>query len=251
MQVAAGLSFLIGACWIVVLARVYVRACIIKQIDVGDYLIVVTVIFFTIFAALVIEVVRLGLGGIHEPEGDALWNILRVSNVNISFDLLKQLLTMSQLYYMCEISYAVTTVTLKSSIAILLLRFATSRPLKLLVWCTTVFYCAYGVALVVIMALQCIPAQRYWDPATPGICIPRQIFADLLYVHAANSIVTDGIYSFLPIVLIWNTKMATRTKLSLAIVLGLGLGVAVVNIARITLINGVAVSHTSKCKSLY
>lgn len=108
------------------------------------------------------------------------------------------------------------------------------------------FYCAYGLALVIIMALQCIPAQRYWDPSTPGVCIPRQIFADLLYVHAANSIVTDGVYSFLPIVLIWNTKMKLRTKLSLAIVLGLGLGVAIVNIARITLIDGVAVSHTSK-----
>lgn len=79
VQVLVGLTVLTVACWVTVLARLYVRACILKQVDVGDYLIVVTVIFFTIFTGLVIEVVRLGLGGATEPEGDALWNILRVS----------------------------------------------------------------------------------------------------------------------------------------------------------------------------
>lgn len=216
------LIVLLALCCLSVIGRVYVRAYLLRTIDVGDYCMVLTLLIFIPYWALVCVCLNLGLGSPVATLGQEDYD--HILKVRMQSHLRGAVADQAeQIFYFGEILYACLTCTLKLSIGLLLLRFATTRKLRLVVFITTIAYCIYAIGLLLIMSLQCVPAARFWDTSiTSGGCIPRRIFTDLVYIHAANSIITDGIYSFLPVALIWNMQIERSVKLSLIFVLGLG-----------------------------
>lgn len=71
-----------------------------------------------------------------------------------------------------------------------------------------------------------------------------------MQINASVSLVTDGIFSILPIYLVSQLKMDKRTKISISIVLGLGLTTAGVNIARFKYITPLASWEDYTCMHL-
>jgi hypothetical protein len=82
----------------------------------------------------------------------------------------------------------------------------------------------YSIAEVTVLAFQCSPVSNFWTRflGEPGKCIPGRIIADLAYCHAAIITASDWTLGILPIFLVWNLKMNSRTKVSVAIILAFG-----------------------------
>lgn len=127
------------------------------------------------------------------------------------------------MYYVCELIYTVSVAALKSSIALLLLRFTLQpTPRRIVKW-TTMCYLIYSVVFFVILNFQCLPIIGFWDSSRRDKCLPKALVLSAIYFHATISLVTDGIFALLPMYLVWNIQMSRRTKASICTVLGLGL----------------------------
>jgi hypothetical protein len=75
------------------------------------------------------------------------------------------------------------------------------------------------------MMFQCRPISYFWtrySSGTSGTCINPIVIVDSTYVHSVLSAVVDWTLGILPIFVVWNLKMNTRTKFSVAFILALG-----------------------------
>lgn len=76
----AGLGVLVATCWITVAARMYVRQCLMKTVDLGDWLMVVATCGVTAIAGNVIYMITLGFGEMSVEATENTSRILMVSN---------------------------------------------------------------------------------------------------------------------------------------------------------------------------
>jgi len=76
-----------------------------------------------------------------------------------------------------------------------------------------------------LVLFQCSPVNFFWDQykGAKGSCININAVPIASIVHSCMSFTADWILGLLPIALIYNLKMNTRTKVSLGCVLSLGL----------------------------
>lgn len=130
----------------------------------------------------------------------------------------------TQEFFVCELLYVITTVAVKLSISVLLLRIAVVRAHRLIIISTAVFYSFCGVVFCIVMSLQCIPTHDIWKVDISKLnCIPAHAFVALLQTNAAISFVTDLIFGLIPVTMLWGVQMERGTKIVTAIILGLGL----------------------------
>jgi hypothetical protein len=129
------------------------------------------------------------------------------------------------LWYCGEITYIVTTWLLKVYIGVFLMQICIRRSHILVIWTVIIAFTAVSILYVFLMAFQCHPVSYFWTQygiGGSGKCISSTVIVDLTYVHSAFNAVADWTLGTLPIFLIWNLQMNTRTKVSAAIILSLG-----------------------------
>ena len=93
------------------------------------------------------------------------------------------------------------------------------------IWTVIVAFTTLSVFYLFFMAFQCHPVSYFWTRygiGASGKCISSTIIVDLTYVHTVFNAVADWTLGTLPIFLIWNLQMNTRTKVSAAVILSLG-----------------------------
>jgi hypothetical protein len=113
---------------------------------------------------------------------------------------------------------------LKLSIGIFLLRIAVCRLHRMIIYVVLgilELYCAFFFFLFV---LQCRPSSYFWTRYTggEGTCIDASVTVNATYAYSAISCVADWTLGILPIFMVWNLKMNTRTKWSVAAILAMG-----------------------------
>jgi hypothetical protein len=76
-----------------------------------------------------------------------------------------------------------------------------------------------------LVLFQCSPVSFFWSQykGVNGSCINPAAVPDASIAHSVVSFTADWILGLLPIVLLWDLKMNTRTKASVAGLLSLGL----------------------------
>ena len=75
-----------------------------------------------------------------------------------------------------------------------------------------------GVAFFFVTILQCTPVNYWWkqvDPTVKGSCINIKAISNVSYAYSAASILTDFIFTFLPIHIVMSLQMDLKTKLAL------------------------------------
>ncbi len=99
-----------------------------------------------------------------------------------------------------------------------------NRYQKLTIWIVVMIVTLFSIAEVVLLAFQCSPVSYFWTRflGGSGKCISGKIVADLAYCHAAIITVSDWTLGIIPIFLVYNLKINTRTKISVALILALG-----------------------------
>jgi hypothetical protein len=84
---------------------------------------------------------------------------------------------------------------------------------------------AYSIFYFFLVIFQCSPVSFFWGQyeGMKGTCINPAIVPDASIAHSVVNFIADWVLGLLPIALIYNLQMNTRTKVSVAAILSLGL----------------------------
>lgn len=128
-------------------------------------------------------------------------------------------------WWLCELFYTVTTVFIRLSIAVFLLRICVKTTHKVIIYATLAGVLAFSTFYFFLVLFQCSPVSFFWGQyeGMKGTCINPAAVPDASIAHSVVSFTADWILGLLPIVLIWDIQMNRRTKISIAAILSLGL----------------------------
>lgn len=82
-----------------------------------------------------------------------------------------------------------------------------------------IFVGAWGLSVVIISFIWCIPLEGFWDRSVPAKCLPQQV---LFYLFGACSIATDILIFLLPLPALIQLKLPRTQKLYLLGIFSLG-----------------------------
>ena len=113
---------------------------------------------------------------------------------------------------------------MKLSIGLFLLRLSTVSIHRIIIWSTIVVTELTSCVYFLVFILQCQPASYFWTRYTgaEGICVNENIPVLVGYVYSAVSCACDWTLGILPIFVVWNLQMNSRTKVSVGIILAVG-----------------------------
>lgn len=118
-------------------------------------------------------------------------------------------------------SYVITCVVAKVSIALALLRLTISRRHSIILWVVIGVSIAVGLVFWFMLTLQCIPVSYFWNRTGHGTCLKINQLIVIAYVYSVVAMLCDFTLGLLPIVLVWNLQMSRRTKCALAGILSM------------------------------
>lgn len=113
---------------------------------------------------------------------------------------------------------------IKMSIGIFLLRLASQRRYKWIIWISMGIVASMSSALFIWDILQCHPVAAQWDYTLPSYtCVTPQQVVEAAYALSVLNILSDWLYALLPIPMLWSAKMTPQAKATVSVVLGLGI----------------------------
>ena len=110
----------------------------------------------------------------------------------------------------------------KASIALALLRLSGQKLQRIILW--TVVGASTCISLVFwfFMLLQCHPVSEFWERSGTGQCLSTKVLVDVAYLYSSICAVCDFALGLLPIVLVNQLQISTRTKVALGATLSVG-----------------------------
>ncbi|KAH7021982.1 hypothetical protein EDB80DRAFT_628547 [Ilyonectria destructans] len=209
------LVFLIIA-GICTLIRAYIKIFLVKCVTTDDYLILSAMIGYTAYGAISLDGVQNGATG--KPS----------SQINGPHEAARSL----RAWYLCEVLYAPVTLTIRASVCILLLRMATRRSYRWIIWVNLGVGTIVSTAFFFILVFQCKPVSYFWNQVygEKGYCVDKDVIPVAVVVHSILSALSDWCLGLLPVALLWNVKINRRTKVTIVILLSLGMigGIALI-----------------------
>ncbi|TVY65604.1 hypothetical protein LSUE1_G007941 [Lachnellula suecica] len=217
-QVTGVTTFFLLLSTLTILARCYCRTFVIRGFGLDDWAAIVAWVFFTLFCSF-------AYAGVAHGTGQHAWNIKPASEIPIGL----------KWWWACEPMYVLGNMALKFSIAIMLLRIAASKIHKIIIWATLIVLELYSGFYFFLFVLQCRPSAYFWTQYTggKGTCIDPRITVDATYGYSAISCGVDWTLAIMPIFIIWNLQMNSRTKISVALILAMGATASTATIVRI------------------
>lgn len=112
---------------------------------------------------------------------------------------------------------------IKLSIGVFLLRLASQRRYKWIIWVSMGIVAAMSSALFLWDMFQCNPVAAQWDYTIPNhMCVAPEQVIQAAYALSVLSILSDWLYALLPIPMLWKAQMTPQAKATVSVVLGLG-----------------------------
>jgi hypothetical protein len=125
-----------------------------------------------------------------------------------------------QFYFICQSFYCPTTIPIKFSICVALLRICGTRFIfKYSLWIIMFITALAGLGSMIGIVVSCSPTSAFWEPET-GTCNPT-VNAAAAYFISACSILTDFALAILPGLMLWNVQLKRTIKVSVGIILTL------------------------------
>lgn len=127
-----------------------------------------------------------------------------------------------QWWWLGQMSYVITCVIAKISIALALLRLTVAKLHSLILWVVIGLSLGVGLVFWFMLTLQCIPVSFFWERTGDGKCLSVDYLIDIAYLYSVVATLCDFTLGLLPIVLVWNLQMSRKTKYALAGILSMG-----------------------------
>ncbi|EMD58572.1 hypothetical protein COCSADRAFT_264020 [Bipolaris sorokiniana ND90Pr] len=213
------IAFLILS-WIFISLRVYTRTVIISNFGWDDTAMVSVGAIFTVYCGTIIYIFHHG-GGTVIADFDQLNRLMKIATVS-------------------ESSYVLTMMLIKISLAIFFARIVVKR------WHLTVI-CVFvtlsiisSICTYLYIFLRCGPdLDQYLIRELIRDCTPIQLDIFMAYQQAVFNSVTDIAFLFMPALVLWNSPMERRAKISVGIILVVATLGAVCSLIRFKYIKGV------------
>ncbi|RHZ50654.1 uncharacterized protein CDV56_100989 [Aspergillus thermomutatus] len=202
-----------------VLARMYVRVFIIRNVGADDYTMVLTMVLSLAGWAIIIPEVIYGAG-----RHTAYVQETAVKAMHLNFA--------TQGIYMWAIGLV------KVSIGLFLLRFAPRKGYKVFIWViiglssadhileweltSAVLMSLYTTICFFTLVFQCKDIRSIWDLSIKSKCFKPTQLLQLSYTNTALNILTDLIFALMPAFMLRHLQVNRRVKASLVCILGLG-----------------------------
>ena len=123
---------------------------------------------------------------------------------------------------------------IRTSIAVFLLRIATVKAHRRIIYGNITCIWLLTVIYLFIMIYQCSPPSYFYEQILPGhsgVCPDKNRVPRATIAHSIISALTDFILALLPIAILWDVKLNKRTKATIATLLGLGVLYAIASLA--------------------
>lgn len=120
----------------------------------------------------------------------------------------------------CQSVYCPTTIPIKLSICVALLRIAgTQKRYRWAIYAIGIITIVAGLGAMVGIVASCTPTSAFWT-GPPEKC-NNAVNAFAAYFISACSILTDWSLAILPAVLLWNVQLKRAIKVTVAIILSM------------------------------
>ena len=128
---------------------------------------------------------------------------------------------------------------LKTSIAVMLLRFQQARAWAIFLYVVVGVQIATAVFVTIMQSTRCVPIQALWDPTLPqDRCWSQNSFKIGLTIAAVLVIVTDFIFALIPLVFLRNIRRSLRDRLIIGFLMSLGLFASAASIVKAVSVQG-------------
>ncbi|KAM0794306.1 hypothetical protein BDR22DRAFT_895239 [Usnea florida] len=217
---------------ILVLARLYFRSHIKKNLGFDDLFVVLGLIFATVAVSLMCVAVHYGLGR-HQ--------FYLESSPRLS----QQLPRSIELLDIAQVLVILSSMFTRVSICFFLLRiFGTVRMWKRSLHGIIAFTVAVNIATASTTLVECSPPQKAWNPLIPGTCWSDNTRLALGECNGAAAVSCDWALASLPIVFMWGMQMSIKKKLGICILMSLGFFSGICAIVRTALLKDI-IDNTS------
>ncbi|KAH6671296.1 hypothetical protein B0J14DRAFT_456764, partial [Halenospora varia] len=224
--IAAVVAIFLGASLFFVLLRLFVKTFLTKSWAADDFLLIIAMIFFAVYSACT-------LAGVHYGTGQ------RMTAIN-PINLPKAL----RFWWLCEMWYTITTVFIRLSVAVFLLRLTSKRLHRWIIYITIAAMLVFSLFYFFLVLLQCSPIHYFWGVyfGVKGKCINPSIVPRASIAHSVISFVVDWILGLLPIAILYELEMKTSQKYAVAYLLSLGLLAGLATMVRVPYIKTLAIT---------
>ncbi|KAK7966697.1 integral membrane family protein [Apiospora aurea] len=206
--------------WVSVFLRTYVRAFMLNGFQADDWFMLIGQIIFTISCAFIIVGYTAGVG-----------------RHNKSLDQPSEIKAL-EYQALATASYVLDMMYIKLSIGIFLLRLATQKRYRYLIWGSLVVIALWSLALFFWNIFQCNPVEAQWDytilERDPSAhCASGEEIVNAAYALSVMSILSDWLYALIPIPIVWNVKMTLQAKITVVLILSMGVFASIATLIRL------------------
>lgn len=127
-----------------------------------------------------------------------------------------------QWWWLGQVSYVLTCVVAKISIALSIMRLTVKRVHSIVLWAVISVTTIVGLVFWLMLTLQCRPVAFFWNRTGNGHCLSSDSIITMAYVYSVEAAVCDFTVGILPVFVIWNLQMNRRTKWAVAGILSMG-----------------------------
>ncbi|KAJ9254840.1 hypothetical protein DTO207G8_3370 [Paecilomyces variotii] len=125
-------------------------------------------------------------------------------------------------WWLGQVSYVLTCVVAKISIALSIMRLTVKRVHSIVLWAVISVTTIVGLVFWLMLTLQCRPVAFFWNRTGNGHCLSSDSIITMAYVYSVEAAVCDFTVGILPVFVIWNLQMNRRTKWAVAGILSMG-----------------------------
>ncbi|KAK7936138.1 hypothetical protein PG985_001633 [Apiospora marii] len=198
--------------------RMYVRAFINKGFGYDDIMLCLGYLVYGVLCAMTIASIQFGYGA---------------TDARPQYDPVKA----TQFFFASLLAYLLAAWAVKTSVALVLYRLSSfdMRAIRRILETSMTIFTLLTVVAVFMVAFQCRPLSVIWGVGE-GTCLPAESLSRIGLVFGAIDIVTNFLYSFLPIAMLWGLQLGFRTKVGVCFLLSLGILSSIGTCVRLTYI---------------
>ncbi|KAI0156828.1 hypothetical protein GGR57DRAFT_511177 [Xylariaceae sp. FL1272] len=204
---------LLALSWITVTARMYIRHSI-KALGSDDWNMLAGLVFYTLACQATISGSFNGVGA----HGDRITDYYDREG--------------RKWFMFFQLFYVASTVPIKCSICIALLRINTRQVYKYILFGIMILSTIAAITTNVAVLAWCRPVSATWDKRT-GSCGDPSLITNVSYFISASSITTDWLCAIMPALILWDVQLRFRIKASVGVILALGVVASTATLVRL------------------
>ncbi|KAF7113857.1 hypothetical protein CNMCM5793_004912 [Aspergillus hiratsukae] len=212
-----GLALIMGS------VRCFVRFRLTHAAGCDDYMMVAAMFFNIGFGTCTIVGATFGMGKklvYFEDRPQDFRKAMLVGDMNLQSKLSAD---RPQCFWLGQLFYVVTSVIVRLSIAVTLLRLTVDILHRSILYAATVLSVVAGTIFFFFSIFQCTPVDYYWNQMTEeGYCMDMDSRLGIVYMYSAAAAVCDFTIGLLPVFMIGRLKMDRHTKMAVIGILSIG-----------------------------